>query len=62
MAMNGEACEMEFAYVLPSGESFTFTVHAVYRPRCLARAEGHVSATPQVGTGCGGRSTNHGET
>ncbi len=32
-AMNGEACEMEFAYVLPSGESFTFTVHAVYLPR-----------------------------
>jgi hypothetical protein len=28
-AINGEACEMEFAYVLPSGESFTFTVHAV---------------------------------
>ena len=24
---------MEFAYVLPSGESFTFTVHAVYLPR-----------------------------
>ena len=33
-----------------------------YRPRRLARAEGHVSATPQVGTGCGGQSTNHGET
>ena len=32
-AINGEACEMEFAYVLPSGESFTFTVHAVYLPR-----------------------------
>ncbi|GGL58811.1 phage tail tube protein [Wenxinia marina] len=32
-ALNGEACEMEFAYVLPSGESFTFTVHAVYLPR-----------------------------
>ena len=32
-AINGEACEMEFAYVLPSGESFAFTVHAVYLPR-----------------------------
>ena len=31
--INGEACEMEFAYLLPSGESFTFTVHAVYLPR-----------------------------
>jgi hypothetical protein len=30
-ATGGEACEMEFAYVLPSGESFT--VHAVYLPR-----------------------------
>ena len=32
-AVGGEACEMDFAYVLPSGESFTFTVHAVYLPR-----------------------------
>ncbi|MBB1498098.1 phage tail tube protein [Paracoccus sp. MC1862] len=32
-AMNGEACELEFAYSLLSGESFTFTVHAVYLPR-----------------------------
>ena len=31
-AINGEACEMEFAYVLPSGETFTFTAHAVYLP------------------------------
>jgi hypothetical protein len=35
-AINSDACEMEFGYVLPSGESFTFTVHAVYLPRpCL---------------------------
>jgi hypothetical protein len=27
------SCELEFAYALPSGESFTFTVHAVYLPR-----------------------------
>jgi len=32
-AINGDACELEFAYSLPSGESFTFTVHAVYLPR-----------------------------
>ncbi|KAA8607551.1 hypothetical protein AL036_10240 [Salipiger aestuarii] len=32
-AINGDPCELEFAYVLPSGESFTFTVHAVYLPR-----------------------------
>ena len=32
-AINGEACELEFGYSLPSGESFTFTVHAVYLPR-----------------------------
>ena len=32
-AIDGEPCEMEFAYSLPSGESFTFTVHAVYLPR-----------------------------
>lgn len=31
-AINGEACEMEFAYVLPPGENFTFTVHPVYLP------------------------------
>jgi hypothetical protein len=31
-AINGDPCEMEFAYLLPSGESFTFTVHAVYLP------------------------------
>ena len=32
-AINGDPCELEFGYVLPSGESFTFTVHAVYLPR-----------------------------
>ncbi len=31
-AINGDACELEFAYVLPSGESFIFTIHAVYLP------------------------------
>jgi hypothetical protein len=32
-AINGDPCEISFAYVLPSGDSFTFTVHAVYLPR-----------------------------
>ena len=32
-AINGDPCEIAFAYVLPSGESFTFTIHAVYLPR-----------------------------
>ncbi len=32
-AINGEACELEFGYSLPSGESLRLTVHAVYLPR-----------------------------
>jgi hypothetical protein len=32
-AITGEPCELEFGYALSSGESFTFTVHAVYLPR-----------------------------
>jgi hypothetical protein len=32
-ALAGDPCEMEFAYTLPGGESFTLTVHAVYLPR-----------------------------
>ncbi len=32
-AIAGDPCELEFAYALPSGEGFTFTVHAVYLPR-----------------------------
>ncbi|TKZ20810.1 hypothetical protein FAP39_09850 [Shimia litoralis] len=32
-AINGEACELEFAYTLPSGESLRLTAHAVYLPR-----------------------------
>ena len=32
-AIAGAPCELEFIYALPSGESFTFTVHAVYLPR-----------------------------
>lgn len=32
-AINGESCEMTFAYTLPSGESLTLVAHAVYLPR-----------------------------
>jgi hypothetical protein len=32
-AINGDPCEISFAYALPTGESFTFTAHAVYLPR-----------------------------
>lgn len=31
-AINGTACELEFAYTLTSGESLTVTVHSVYLP------------------------------
>ena len=32
-ALAGDPCELVFGYALPWGESFTFTVHAVYLPR-----------------------------
>ncbi|MFV0386946.1 phage tail tube protein, partial [Paracoccus sp. (in: a-proteobacteria)] len=32
-ALDGDPCALAFYYALPSGESFTFTVHAVYLPR-----------------------------
>ncbi len=32
-AINGEACTLEFAYALPTGENLTLTAHAVYLPR-----------------------------
>ena len=32
-AIAGDPCALTFAYSLPSGESFTFTAHAVYLPR-----------------------------
>ncbi|WP_323034921.1 phage tail tube protein [Pararhodobacter sp.] len=32
-AINGDPCELSFAYTLPSGESLTLTAHAVYLPR-----------------------------
>ena len=32
-ALSGDPCELAFAYVLASGESFSVTAHAVYLPR-----------------------------
>jgi hypothetical protein len=32
-AIAGDACAIELGWVLPSGESLTFTIHAVYLPR-----------------------------
>ncbi|MFP1646466.1 phage tail tube protein [Pontitalea aquivivens] len=32
-AVNGTECELEFAYTLASGESFTLTAHAVHLPK-----------------------------
>tara|TARA_R110002072_G_scaffold150651_1_gene299169 strand:- start:590 stop:1504 length:915 start_codon:yes stop_codon:yes gene_type:complete len=32
-AINGDPCELAFAYTLPSGESLTLVSHAVYLPR-----------------------------
>ena len=45
-AINGDPCEMEFAYVLPSGESFIFTVHAVHLPRPRTRSPGRRACRP----------------
>jgi len=39
-AMDGSPAELEFAYNLGSGESLTFTVHAVYLPRPRVEIQG----------------------
>jgi hypothetical protein len=39
-ALDGDPCELEFGYSLPSGEAFTFTVHAVYLPRPRIEIQG----------------------
>ncbi|MBA4492413.1 phage tail tube protein [Paracoccus sp. S1E-3] len=39
-AMDCEACELDFSYAPPSGESFAFTVHAVYLPRPRIESSG----------------------
>jgi len=39
-AMNGTPAELEFAYALGSGESLTFTAHAVYLPRPRIEIQG----------------------
>ena len=58
-AIAGDPCELEFAYALPSGESLTFTVHAVYLPRprieisgrraCRRPSTGRRRGTPRSG-------------
>ena len=39
-AIAGEPCEMQFAYVMPTGEEFRLTAHAVWLPRPRARIDG----------------------
>ena len=39
-ALNGESCEMTFAYELPDGESLSFVAHAVYLPRPRVEIQG----------------------
>ena len=39
-AMNGTPAELEFAYALGTGESLTFTAHAVYLPRPRIEIQG----------------------
>ena len=39
-AIDGDPCELEFGYSLPSGEAFTFAVHAVYLPRPRIEIQG----------------------
>jgi hypothetical protein len=39
-AIADDPCELEFAYALSSGESFTFTVHAVHLPRARIEIAG----------------------
>ncbi len=61
-AIAGDPCELEFGYALPSGESFTFTVHAVYLPRprieisghraCRRPSTGRPPGTPTLGRMC----------
>ena len=63
LAINGTACELEFAYTLTTGESLTVTVHSVYLPvprieiagRAVVRRDGQTlvlrlyqSAAPDV--------------
>ena len=39
-ATAGDPCELEFAYAIPSGPSFTLTAHAVYLPKPKLALEG----------------------
>ena len=54
-AIAGDPCELEFAYALPSGESFTFTAHAVHLPRPrieIAGPQGVQATFGATGTPC----------
>jgi hypothetical protein len=39
-ALNGESCELTFAYTLPGGESLTFVAHDVFLPRPRVEVSG----------------------
>lgn len=39
-ALNGDSCELSFAYALPGGESLSFVAHAVYLPRPRVEIQG----------------------
>ncbi len=39
-AISGAPCELEFAYSVPSGPSFTLTAHAVYLPKARLALDG----------------------
>jgi len=71
-AINGEACEMSFAYALANGVGLTFTAHAVYLPRPRIEISGpqgvqatfdwQAAVAPGVGRMCTVTLTNGRET
>ena len=71
-ALNGEPCELEFFYSLPTGESLTLTAHAVYLPRPRIEISGpqgvqatfdwQAASDPVVGRMCTVTLTNNRET
>ena len=71
-AINGEACEMSFAYALADGVGLTFTAHAVYLPRPRIEISGpqgvqatfdwQAAVAPSVGRMCTVTLTNGRET
>ena len=71
-ALNGEPCELEFSYTLPTGETLTLTAHAVYLPRPRIEISGpqgvqatfdwQAASDPVVGRMCTVTLTNTRET